>query len=174
MRPRTGRSRRFRRTSICRARQENGPAPSSPNGSPSPSRTGTPPDGFSFGYHYAGSPLVVGGQEQPEITLGGHRDTPQVGFRLPHVWLDDGQPVLDVLGPDFTVLRTDPAADVLPWLGAARALGVPLTVAEAPGRYPAPLLLVRPDQHIAWMGGAQARPREVLRTVTGRVAVHPR
>ncbi|MBB4689191.1 FAD-dependent monooxygenase [Amycolatopsis jiangsuensis] len=132
------------------------------------------PDGFSFGYHYAGSPLVVGGQEQPEITLGGHRDTPQVGFRLPHVWLDDGQPVLDVLGPDFTVLRTDPAADVLPWLGAARALGVPLTVAEAPGRYPAPLLLVRPDQHIAWMGGAQARPREVLRTVTGRVAVHPR
>ncbi|MCP9978265.1 FAD-dependent monooxygenase [Actinomadura madurae] len=52
--------------------------------------------------------------------------------------------------------------------------GDPLTTVDLPGdcagRYPTPLLLVRPDQHVAWMGGADARPEELLRTVTGRVA----
>jgi hypothetical protein len=33
---------------------------------------------------------------------------------------------------------------------------------------------VRPDQHVAWMGGPQARPEELLRTVTGRAAAPQR
>ncbi|MFD0649002.1 hypothetical protein ACFQ2Y_10485 [Streptomyces malaysiensis subsp. malaysiensis] len=43
-----------------------------------------------------------------------------------------------------------------------------------PDRYPTALLLVRPDQHVAWMGGADARPDELLHTVTGRLAAHQR
>jgi 2-polyprenyl-6-methoxyphenol hydroxylase-like FAD-dependent oxidoreductase len=136
------------------------------------------PDGFSFGYHYAGSPLVVGGEDQEAISMGGYRDRAQVGFRLPHAWLEDGRSVLDVLGPDFTLLRTDSdtdgATDVQVWIDAAGELGVPLTVVDLPGRHPAPLLLVRPDQHVAWMGGAEGRADELLRTVTGRVAAHER
>ncbi|SPT56836.1 MULTISPECIES: FAD-dependent monooxygenase [Actinomadura] len=132
------------------------------------------PDGFSFGYHYANSPLVVGGADQAAVSMGGYRDRAQAGFRLPHVWLDDGRPVLDVLGPDFTLLRTDRTAGVRQWADAAGELGIPLTTVDLPGdcagRYPTPLLLVRPDQHVAWMGGADARPEELLRTVTGRVA----
>lgn len=130
------------------------------------------PDGFSFGYHYAGSPLVVGGEEQAVISMGGYEERAQVGFRLPHAWLEDGRSVLDVLGPDFTLLRTDETTDVQPWVDAARKLGVPLTVVDLPGRHPTPLLLVRPDQHVAWMGGAEGRPAELLRTVTGRVTAH--
>jgi 2-polyprenyl-6-methoxyphenol hydroxylase-like FAD-dependent oxidoreductase len=130
------------------------------------------PDGFSFGYHYAGSPLVVGSEEQPAISMGGHQDRAQVGFRLPHAWLEDGRSVLDALGPDFTLLRTDEATDVQVWIDAAREQGVPLTVVDLPGRHPTPLLLVRPDQHVAWMGGAEGRADELLRTVTGRVAAH--
>jgi len=134
------------------------------------------PDGFSFGYHYASSPLVVGGEDQAVISMGGYQDRARVGFRLPHVWLDDGRPVLDVLGPDFTLLRTDRTVDVQRWADAAGELGIPLTTVDLPGdraeRYPTPLLLVRPDQHVAWMGGADARPDELLRTVTGRVAAH--
>ena len=42
------------------------------------------------------------------------------------------------------------------------------------GRYPAALLLVRPDQHVAWMGGSDARPDELLHTVTGHLTVHQR
>ncbi|OLT00264.1 FAD-monooxygenase [Pseudonocardia sp. CNS-004] len=134
------------------------------------------PDGFSFGYHYAGSPLVVGGQDQEAISMGGYQNRAQAGFRLPHAWLSDGRSVLDVLGPDFTLLRTDSetdgATDVQVWIDAARELGVPLTVVDLPGRHPTPLLLVRPDQHVAWVGGAEGRAGELLRTVTGRVAAH--
>ncbi|KAA9156024.1 FAD-dependent oxidoreductase [Amycolatopsis acidicola] len=133
------------------------------------------PDGFSFGYHYADSPLVVGG-ENHAITMGDYQDRARPGFRLPHVWLDDGRPALDLLGPGFTLLRTDNSADVAHWADAARALGIPLTVADLPrdDRYPAALLLVRPDQHVAWMGGADARPGELLHTVTGRVLARQR
>jgi hypothetical protein len=130
------------------------------------------PDGFSFGYHYAGSPLVVGGEDQEAISMGGYQDRAQVGFRLPHAWLEDGRSVLDVLGPDFTLLRTDEATDVQVWIDAAREQGIPLTVVDLPGRHPAPLLLVRPDQHVAWMGGAEGHADDLLRTVTGRVAAH--
>ncbi|GAA3564731.1 FAD-dependent oxidoreductase [Amycolatopsis ultiminotia] len=136
------------------------------------------PDGFSFGYHYASSPLVVGGEAQAEVSMGDYRDRAQAGFRLPHVWLDDATPVLDVLGPGFTLLRTDRTVEVRQWAEAAGELGIPLVTVDLPGdcggRYPAPLLLVRPDQHVAWLGGADARPGELLRTVTGRVAAPQR
>ncbi|WP_228396649.1 FAD-dependent monooxygenase [Streptomyces sp. RB17] len=134
------------------------------------------PDGFSFGYHYAGSPLVVGGEDQTAITMGDYLERAQPGFRLPHVWLDDDRSVLDVLGPGFTLLRTDTGVGVTSWTSAADELGIPLAVVDLPGRwpdrYPTELVLVRPDQHVAWMGGADARPDELLHTVTGRVAAH--
>jgi 2-polyprenyl-6-methoxyphenol hydroxylase-like FAD-dependent oxidoreductase len=126
------------------------------------------PDGFSFGYHYAGSPLVVGGEDHAEITMGDYQDRARPGFRLPHVWLDDGRSVLDVLGQGFTLLRTDPSVAVTPWTLAARDLGIPLTVVDLPGRYLAELLLVRPDQHVAWMGGADACPEQLISGVDTR------
>ena len=136
------------------------------------------PDGFSFGYHYANSPLVAGGERQAAITMGDYLERARPGFRLPHAWLDDHRSVLDVLGPGFTLLRTDPSLGVASWTSAAQALGIPLAVVDLPARwpdrYPAELLLVRPDQHVAWMGGADARPDELLHTVTGRVAAHQR
>ena len=134
------------------------------------------PDGFSFGYHYASSPLVVGGEQQAAVSMGGFQERAQVGFRLPHTWLDDDRSVLDVLGPDFTLLRTDSGVDVEPWVDAARESGIPLAVVDLPGRwpdrYPTALLLVRPDQHVAWMGEADAPPGELLHTVTGHLAAH--
>ncbi|GGJ71672.1 FAD-dependent monooxygenase [Streptomyces brasiliensis] len=134
------------------------------------------PDGFSFGYHYASSPLVVGGEQQAVMSMGAFQERAQAGFRLPHAWLDDDRSVLDVLGPDFTLLRTDRGVDVEPWVNAARERGIPLTVVDLPGRwperYPAALLLVRPDQHIAWMGETDVAPGELLHTVTGRLVAH--
>ena len=71
--------------------------------------------------------------------MGDYQERAQPGFRLPHVWLDDGRSVLDVLGPGFTLLRTDPGVGVTPWTSAARELGIPLTVVDLPG----PLTVIR-------------------------------
>jgi hypothetical protein len=121
---------------------------------------------------------VVGGEDQAAITMGEFMERAQPGFRLPHVWLDDDRSVFDVLGPAFTLLRMDPSVSVTSWTSAADDLGIPLAVVDLPGRwpdrYPTDLLLVRPDQHVAWMGGLDARPDELLQTVTGRVAAHQR
>jgi len=134
------------------------------------------PDGFSFGYHYATSPLMVGAEEHPAVEMGDYQARARVGFRLPHVWLAGGESVLDVLSDDFTLLRTNASVDVSAWNDAADRIGIPLTVLDLPGewpdRYPAALILVRPDQHVAWMGDTCQDPTELLRTATGHSLAH--
>jgi hypothetical protein len=79
------------------------------------------------------------------------------GCRVPHVWLADGRSLYDELGPDYTLLRMDAAADVSALVRAAAERGVPLKVIDVNPRDPAPayrnkLILCRPDQHVAWRG----------------------
>lgn len=134
--------------------------------------------GLVLGYHYAGSPIVVDdGTPVPEHTPLTYHASARPGTRLPHHWLPDGTSLYDHLGPAFTLLRlgrraagTADAADgadgasrvgVAAFRAAAAARGVPLTVLDLPDlpgaeAYGAPLLLVRPDQHIAWRGGPGA------------------
>ena len=74
--------------------------------------------------------------------------------------------------PDFTLLAFD--ADPAPFADAARSLGIPLTVVRdsfAGGReaYEARLVLVRPDQYVAWTGDRPPPdPAAILRKVTGQ------
>ena len=63
----------------------------------------------------------------------------------------------DVMGPEYSLLRIDPAADVTYLVEAARQRGVPLAVVdvdsrETVGLYTTKLVLSRPDQHVAWRG----------------------
>jgi hypothetical protein len=67
------------------------------------------------------------------------------------------QSLYDALGPEFTLLRLDPAVDASAMIDAAQRRGVPLAVldvrpADAADLDGHKLLLVRPDQHIAWRG----------------------
>ena len=80
------------------------------------------------------------------------------GCRTPHLWLDDGRSLYDVMGPDYTLLRFDPAVDARPLLAAAREWGVPMILLDvvaakdAAAVYRHKLVLSRPDQHVAWRG----------------------
>jgi hypothetical protein len=79
------------------------------------------------------------------------------GCRTPHCWLGNGRSLYDALGPEYTLLRLDPAPDATPLLAAARRQGLPLALLDIGGDaadrlYDRKLVLSRPDQHVAWRG----------------------
>jgi len=134
--------------------------------------------GLVLGYDYPDSPVVVpSGGPRPEPSVVGYTPSAHPGARLPHAWLAEGRSVYDELGPEFTVLQLAPAADPQPLVDAAAHRGVPLRVLDLSslpqlrGRYAADLVLVRPDQHVAWRGDEVTDPEELLAAVTGAGAV---
>jgi len=133
--------------------------------------------GLVLGYDYPDSPVVVpDGRPVPEPSLTTYTPSAHPGARLPHAWLADGTSVFDRLGDGFTLLRLDPRVDVGAWPAAAEAAGIPLALVDLPELHPlhdADLVLVRPDQHVAWRGSAVDRPDAVLRTAVGGADVAP-
>jgi 2-polyprenyl-6-methoxyphenol hydroxylase-like FAD-dependent oxidoreductase len=128
--------------------------------------------GLVLGYHYAGSPVVVDdGSPAPAHDPLAYHGSARPGTRLPHAWLPDGSSLYDHLHPTgFTLLRRDARLDVTPFTAAAARHGIPLTVLDLPGlrdAYGAPLLLVRPDQHIAWRGPDATGAAAVLDVARG-------
>jgi len=113
--------------------------------------------GFVLGASYRGSPIVIDDDEPSATsTTSRYRPSAAPGSRLPHVWLGPGRSLYDELGPGFTLLELGAPADPQ-WDIAADKRDVPLTrlhlhrpdLREVLG---AELLLVRPDQHVAWRG----------------------
>jgi 2-polyprenyl-6-methoxyphenol hydroxylase-like FAD-dependent oxidoreductase len=106
-------------------------------------------DGLVFGMGY-------GGHARQQTTTGSdYRPVAAAGNRLPHRWLAPGQSLFDRLGPEFTVIGA--AADARGFLAHARQHGIPLASLDdarlgLAGFLGAPLALVRPDQHLAWIG----------------------
>lgn len=135
--------------------------------------------GLVLGYDYPDSPIVVpDGSDRPEPTITRYVPSARPGARLPHTWLPDHRSVYDLLGDGFSLITV--GADTAPLVEAARALGVPLTVVDLADRpelrelYAADLLLVRPDQHVAWRGTSADDAAAIVRTVTGAQAVPSR
>ena len=82
------------------------------------------------------------------------------------------------MGPWFNLLRIGPDAPAASaFEQAASALGIPLNIvqvgeAAAEELYQAKLLLVRPDQHIAWRGDAIPQDiSAVMNAVIGKKAL---
>ena len=120
--------------------------------------------GLVLGYDYPSSPIVVSdGPDRAEQPVNSFEPSAHAGARLPHAWLPDGTSVFDLLGDGFTVVRLAPTADVGADVGAlseaAARLGVPLHILDLSRvprlrtLYGADLVLVRPDQHVAWRDG---------------------
>jgi FAD binding domain/Aromatic-ring hydroxylase, C-terminal len=119
--------------------------------------------GLVLGYTYDDSPVIVDDGTPRLSESQDYTPTARPGARLPHQWLSDGASLYDRLGAGFTLLRLDGAADVAPFLASAAARRLPLTVVECSDQpratlYGAPLVLVRPDQHVAWRGASIDRP----------------
>ena len=131
--------------------------------------------GLNFGYYYDKSPIIAYDEGTPP-PYGMADFTPSTvpGCRVPHIWLDDGRSLYDALGPDYTLLRFDTAIDVSDLMSEAARAQVPVrlldvTSSESAGVYDRPLVLARPDQHVAWRGNLPpVNPRELVDLISGR------
>ncbi|MDM0015357.1 FAD-dependent oxidoreductase [Variovorax sp. J22P168] len=114
--------------------------------------------GLNFGYYYDASPLIAyDGEAPPAYSMDSFTPSTVPGCRTPHFRLADARSLYDALGPEYTLLRLNPAADAGPLQEAAARRGLPLAVldvpvGDAPDVYRHGLVLVRPDQHVAWRG----------------------
>ena len=137
--------------------------------------------GLVLGYDYADSPLTTGdGTAAPPRDPIAYRPSAVPGCLLPHVWLDEQTSVYDVLGPGLTVLVEAAADPDLPeLLSAVDAVGeVPVVVrpirAETGSlRWQSPVVLVRPDQHVAWRGSDPLELVAALRRAAGEESPSP-
>jgi len=130
--------------------------------------------GLNFGTYYDRSPIIAyDGAEHPAYTMDGYTPSTVPGCRTPHFWRDDGSSLYDAMGPEFTLLKLDPAIDTAALEAAARRRSVPLAVlnvdtAAGRGLYGYGLVLSRPDQHVAWRGDAlPADPVALIDRVRG-------
>ena len=115
--------------------------------------------GLNFGSYYDNSPIIAPDDEAPPpYTMGSFTPSTVPGCRAPHLWLADGRSLYDAMGPGYTLLRFDPAADATKLLEAAAARSVPLALLDVVAVDTAPyrhaFVIARPDQHVAWRGDA--------------------
>jgi 2-polyprenyl-6-methoxyphenol hydroxylase-like FAD-dependent oxidoreductase len=115
--------------------------------------------GIEYGYAYQESPVICA-EREADIPSDPLRYIPTTfpGVRMPSVVLKDYTPIYDRLGLWFTLvcIGVPPSA---PLVEAAARRGAPLDVLrlDEPDLitvYGRRLMLVRPDQHIAWRGTA--------------------
>jgi 2-polyprenyl-6-methoxyphenol hydroxylase-like FAD-dependent oxidoreductase len=114
--------------------------------------------GLNFGSYYDRSPIIAyDGAEHPPYTMNSYTPSTVPGCRTPHIWCGDGRSLYDAMGPEYSLLRLDPAIETSALEAAARQRGVPLKILDLDGpgmsAYDGSrLILSRPDQHVAWRG----------------------
>ena len=124
--------------------------------------------GFNFGYFYDASPIIAYDHEpHPPYSMHDFKSSTVPGCRTPHLWLGDGRSLYDALGPDYTLLRFDRSVCADGIVNAASHHGVPLKLLDIEAdtvrdSYAHALVLVRPDQHVAWRGKDEPAAAEEL------------
>jgi 2-polyprenyl-6-methoxyphenol hydroxylase-like FAD-dependent oxidoreductase len=139
-------------------------------------RVARPSAVLSYEPNYEGSPVVAGPPGGISSAHGTHAFSARAGHHLAPQLLSSGRNVFEELGTGFTLLAFG-VDDALPaaFEQAAKAANVPLSVvrdsfADEREAYERRLMLVRPDQYVAWCG--DRLPPDVhalLELVTGRV-----
>jgi 2-polyprenyl-6-methoxyphenol hydroxylase-like FAD-dependent oxidoreductase len=115
--------------------------------------------GAELGYRYRDSPVIwPEAGEGPADNFMTYEPTTWPGARLPHVWLDDGAALHDVIGDGYALLRLAGAqADSAALAQAFGSFSAPFAVLDINEDRPRDvygydLLLLRPDLHVVWRG----------------------
>ncbi len=130
--------------------------------------------GVTFGGRYHGSPIIVDdGTTAPPDAANSYVPCATPGGRPPHAWLADGRSLYDSFNFEWTLLVLgDAPPDAEPFKQVARAMQLDLEVVQHPGAeilalYEAPLVLIRPDQIVAWRGHAAHHAATVMAQALG-------
>ncbi len=119
---------------------------------------------ITFGGRYDGSPAIVSdGTVPPPERANEYVASACPGGRPPHLWMPDGRSLYDLFGFEWTLLAFKPTRLALQCLKV-----VQLENAQARELYGADLVLVRPDQMVAWRGNSDAAAEGSIRKISGR------
>jgi hypothetical protein len=115
--------------------------------------------------------IVPDGSAPPPDAPNSYTPSACPGGRPPHAWLADGRSLYDTFNFEWTLLVLgENAADASGFARAAQDAGLDLKVvrhasAELAALYEAPLVLIRPDQIVAWRGSDGAHAARILARV---------
>ncbi|MET0525770.1 MAG: hypothetical protein ABWZ91_13270, partial [Nocardioides sp.] len=129
--------------------------------------------GITLDQRYVSAAVAADDSEVAPWTSMTYAPSAKPGHRLPHVWMHDGSSLYDLLGDGLTLLAAPSmSAEVELMSQAAAAGGVPFRVVELSSpalrvKCGASLVLVRPDQHVAWRGNQVEDATTVLAVATG-------
>jgi hypothetical protein len=130
--------------------------------------------GITFGTRYDGSPIIFSNPDvHVEDTPNFYVPTAAPGGRAPHAWIDPSTSLYDLFGFEWTLLRagTDSPRGKAFSTAAAR-LGMDLKIvtvdrSDVAALYEEPLVLIRPDQVVAWRGRDESTADMIVETVLG-------
>ncbi|UXT61245.1 FAD-dependent oxidoreductase (plasmid) [Agrobacterium fabrum] len=131
--------------------------------------------GVTFGARYDHSPVILSegdgkGPDLPDVYI----QSAAPGGRAPHVWLNSQTSLFDRFGFEWTLLRLHPSSSPgTEFVAAARAVGMDLTVVDVDEDqvreiYCQPLVLIRPDQVIAWRGDGGRDAVDIIEIALGK------
>jgi 2-polyprenyl-6-methoxyphenol hydroxylase-like FAD-dependent oxidoreductase len=123
--------------------------------------------GIELDNRYRGSPIICAEDGEPGWQRQRYVPSSWPGVRPPSVFLRDGSALFDHFhSHGFTLLRlAETPADGL--MGAALKAGMPLRLLDVRdghvhSLYERNLVLIRPDQHVAWRGDCQPEDSEAV------------
>jgi 2-polyprenyl-6-methoxyphenol hydroxylase-like FAD-dependent oxidoreductase len=129
--------------------------------------------GITLGGRYDGSPIVFDdGTPPPRDEANVYIASAKPGGRAPHVWLSDDKSLYDSFSFDWTLLRFSNATETGSLTAAAARAGINLKVIDvsadgARDIYGADLVLVRPDQIVAWRANSAPDPGAIFNRALG-------
>lgn len=140
------------------------------------------PSSIQMGYSYDDSPLCISDGTPRPMDQVQYIQTSRPGARAPHAWLKQKThaSTLDLFGAGFTLLCFDETHqnEIASLTSSALKRGLPCSVkaiqdTEIAQLYQAPLILVRPDGHVAWRGERLSphAAQNIIDTVIG-IATH--
>jgi len=128
--------------------------------------------GIEIDDRYVASSVVCQEIVEPPWVMDAYTPSTCPGMRAPHVFLENGEAIFDLFSSGFTLVRFS-EVDVAPLLDAANEKKVPISLLDirednARAVYEYDLVLVRPDQHVAWRGDQIDRdPGEIIDRIRG-------